>query len=540
MTAALTLFVQGPLRVSVAGRSDEQGLSRRGQALLAFLSQQPGLRAERAQLADLLWSDRSEEQARASLRQELSVLRKALPDGILKANRQMVWLDAGRIRVDASGTGDFLQGFDLPSEGFEDWLRQTRSAQGRPSSHAPAATTMRNRPSLAVLPFDELGVADSDMFADGVVEEITGALSRVHDFHVIARQSAYALRGERIDIPHAAERLGADYILEGAVRRADDRVRISVQLVDGADGRTLWAGRFDDHLDDLFELQDRIAAQIAGQVSPNVRAAEIARVSTRPPEDRTAYELTLSALPHFWASRKDTLLTAIDLLNAAISRKPDYAPALAYKAWAVAHLPTYMWSDTPEGDHDLACALAAEAVNHAGEHAPTLVAIGAAFSFSSRDGELGLGFIDRALEIDPNNAWGWLRRGWSLVAIGQGAEAFSALDRAELLSPLDPFRFSLHVCRAAAFRQTGDYDAAIDLLYQAMRENPGTPWIRRSLVLTLLGAGRDEQAHKEAALMLRDYPGLTLQRFLSSFPRAFWTGNTAHVEAIRQIGLPEA
>ena len=198
---------------------------------------------------------------------------------------------------DRSSQGEFLQGFDLPSEPFEDWLRAERDvAKSVASATKPEP---RTRPAIAVLPFAELSVAADDMFADGVVEEITGALSRVHEFDVIARQSAFALQGEALDVPQAAARLGAQYIVEGTVRRAGDRVRIAAQLVNGADGHTLWSERFDDRLDDLFDLQDRIASQVAGQISPSLRNAEIARATGRAPQNRSAYDLLLNAYPYF-------------------------------------------------------------------------------------------------------------------------------------------------------------------------------------------------------------------------------------------------
>ena len=266
----LTLYLTGPFRANATTGFAPDNLSGRAQAMLAYLACQPGMRAERGLLADILWADRAGEQARASLRQELAVLRKALPDGVLDANRQMAWLDPALPKVDTSGSGD--------------WLREMRQT---------------DRPSLAVLPFDEIGAASTDMFADGVVEEITGALSRVHEFDVIARQSAFALQGEALDVPQAAARLGAQYIVEGTVRRAGDRVLIAAQLVNGADGHTLWSERFDDRLDDLFDLQDRIASQVAGQISPSLRNAEIARATGRAPQNRSAYDLLLTAYPYF-------------------------------------------------------------------------------------------------------------------------------------------------------------------------------------------------------------------------------------------------
>ncbi len=144
-------------------------------------------------------------------------------------------------------------------------------------------------------------------------------------------------------MPEAARLLGADYLLEGSVRRAGERVRISAQLLRGTDGHMLWSERFDDRLDDLFDLQDRIAAQVAGQVSPSLRAAEIVRASQRAPGNRTVYELMLTAYPLFWSLRQDENAQAGALLDNALGRDPEYLPAIALRAWVHAHQNTYMW-----------------------------------------------------------------------------------------------------------------------------------------------------------------------------------------------------
>ena len=470
MTAELTLRLHGPFGASMSDGKDCSGLSRRGQAMLAYLSRQPDMRAERGLLASVLWSDRSEEQARASLRQELSVMRKALPQGIMTADRQFVRLDAARVSL-APGGDEFLKGFDLASEGFEDWLRAERMAGRGPAPAKPADN--RARPGVAVLAFEDLSGRD-DFFADGVVEEITGALSRVREFDVIARQSAFALRDARPDIPQVAAQLGVDYIVEGSVRRAGERVRIATQLVRGKDGHMLWSEHFDDRLDDLFDLQDRIAAAVAGQIAPSLRAAEIARARTTPPADRTAYELLLTALPHFWAHRKDENARAIALLDAALQRAPDYGPALAYRAWAQAQQPVYMWSGDPAADHAEALELAERAALDAGSHSPTLVAIGATFSLSSRGPDRAGDLIDAALAIDPNNAWGWMRRGWLANYTGDADTAIACFERSEQLSPLDPFRYNNIFGRASTYyRWMGRHEEAVGLIRRALVLNPG-------------------------------------------------------------------
>ena len=520
MPAPLTLSLHGPLRILDANGAPLDGLSLRGRALLAYLAQQPGMRAERGLLADLMWSDRAEDQARASLRQELSVLRRALPDGVVQANRQTVWLDTGKVQCDLSGTGEFLQGFDLPSEGFEDWLRQAR-ATPRPETPAAApvaAPDKGRRPALAILPFDELGAPETDMFADGVVEEITGALSRVHDFHVIARQSAFALRGEALDMPAAATRLGADYLVEGSVRRSGDRVRISVQLVRGHDGHTLWAERFDDRMDDLFDLQDRIAAQVAGHLSPNLRAAEIARAGRQPPENRSTYELMLTALPHFWIHDPDENQRALSLLDAALARDPGYAPALAMKAWCHAHQCCYLWTLTPEVSRRAARTAFDIALPQVQNDAASLTALSATAALALRDFEQSEDLARRALALDPNNAWAWLRLGWVLTYLAQPGEALVCFDKAEALSPLDPFRFNIDFGRSAALRAQRRLDDSIALIEKGMRAAPRAQWAYRMLFGTLWLNGEHDKAIEAGRKWLAAHPGLSTEILLEGLP----------------------
>ncbi|MCP5081333.1 MAG: hypothetical protein GY948_06505, partial [Alphaproteobacteria bacterium] len=321
-----------------------------------------------------------------------------------------------------------------------------------------------------------------------------GTLSRVAEFPVIARQPAFALRGEQIHVPQVPARLRADYLVEGTVQRVGERVRISVQLVEGNSGRTIWGERFDDHLDDLFDLQDRIAARVAGQLAPSLRQAEIARAGQRPPNDRTAYDLVLTALPHFWAHRKEENANAIKLLDAALARDPDYGPALAFRAWALAQKPVYMWSNDPVADQEDAAAAAELAAEKAGNHAPSLVAVGAALSLVTSEISDSRGFLDRALQLDPNNAWGWMRSGWTSIYEGKSEAALEDFARADALSPIDPFHFNILLGRSVCYRFRGDFDASIRLIREGMRANPGITWAYRMLAGDLSLAERDEES----------------------------------------------
>ncbi|RVT85846.1 hypothetical protein DXV76_08885 [Rhodobacteraceae bacterium CCMM004] len=529
----LRIHLTGPLRIAGADGAPLVGLSRRGQAALAVLADAPGHRVERAWLADLLWSDRATDQARASLRQELSVLRRALPQGVLASDRQQVWLDPARVALAPPDGRPVLEGFDLPSEGFEDWLRTARQRPAPPAIAAVATDERHGRPVLAVLPFDEIGAARDDMFADGIVEEITGALSRIRDVDVIARQSAFALRDAALDRDAVAARLGADYLIEGSVRRSGERVRIAARLVAGSGGRTLWSGRFDDRIDDLFDLQDRIAAHVAGQLSPGLRAVEIDRAARLEPADRSAYELTLTALPRFWAHRREDNAIAIRRLTAALERDPDYVPAVAYKAWALAQQPSYMWSEDPAADHEAARALGRWAAVRAGDHAPTLVALSAVEALSGDDPDLSYSFAERALAIDPSNAWGWMRLGWAEHYRRSDETPLAAFDRAMDLSPLDPFLFNCHLGRSATFREMRRYDEALAELDAGFRANPGITWAHRMYVGTYGMAGRMAEAAEAAHRFVAHYPYANAAYIAACWPRALPDRQHYYADAFR-------
>jgi len=393
----------------------------------------------------------------------------------------------------------------------------------------------RELPMLAVMPFEYQKTGPGDRFADGIVDEITAALSRVGAFDVIARQSAYAIAEQKLSVDAAAAQLGADYLVEGSVQRSGERVRINVDLVN-AIGKRIWTARFDERLDDLFDLQDRIAASVTGQVAPSVRGAEIARVSYIP--DRTAYHLVLAALPHFWVQSEDANERAIALLEQALIRSPDYGPALAYKAWAMAQKPTYMWSKDPRIDKAKALEIAERAALFAGEHAPSLVAIGAAISLTSGDVVRSRLLIDRALLIDPNNAWGWSRSGWTALYEGTPNLALEHFERAERLSPFDPLRFGFLLGRASCNSRLGNLEKAVELVREAMNANPGMNWAYRLLVGYLMLLGRTEEAKIAMTSFLNAYPHVSLDYLKAALPRRLGGAPPAYVDALAKLGMP--
>lgn len=395
-----------------------------------------------------------------------------------------------------------------------------------------------DQPSVAVLRFSELGPPSDDFLADGIVEELTAALSGVRDFTVIARQSAFAV-DERADVRHIGRTLGARYVVSGSVRRSGERVRVTVQLADTTTGSQLLTDRFEDRVEDLFDLQDRMAARVAGAISPAVRASEIAASRALAPADRGAYALYMSAFPHFWSHRKEENDRAIALLTRALERNPEEVRARALRAWAYAQQACYIWSDDPRQPRAQAIADADVAMLHVGDHAGSLVALAASISMTTTDQARARSLLDKALALDPNSAWGWMRRGWMENYIRDSEAALAAFNRAEELSPRDPFLHNIRFGRAFAYGGMGDYDKAVSEARAGLEAGPGVVWAYRDLAHFLALAGRHEEAQDALGALVRHHPELTVQVVADSMPPSAIAHHPEFLEGLRRAGLPE-
>lgn len=425
----------------------------------------------------------------------------------------------------------------VPRRGFRLAVPVEEETDGPPPARAAAAA--RDLPTLAVLPFAHPGAASDDMLADGVVEEITGALARVREFHVIARQSAAALGAGPIDIATAAERLGADYLVQGSVRRADDRVRLRIDLAD-ASGRTIWSERFDDRLDDLFDLQERIAVQVAGHLAVPLRSAEIALARSRDGGDPDARNLVLRAMPLFWAHHAAENAQALELFSRALDLDPDNVAAMAYKSWALAQAVTYMWVDEPERRRAEARALADRAAARVGDDPPALVALSAAYSLARAEGTAPISFARRALAIDPSNAWGRMRLGYALIYAGQPEAALPEFDHARRLSPLDPFLFNFNLGTATALSRIGRLAEAIALTEQTISDFPGIGWSYRLMSSFYGQAGLTDKAVAAGRLLMEATPGITLERLRRHHPIMSPEVGEIYYRGLRLAGIPES
>jgi adenylate cyclase len=308
-------------------------------------------------------------------------------------------------------------------------------AQTSPVAYAPLP--LPSKPSIAVMPFANLsGDAEQEYFADGMVTEITTALSRVRSIFVIASASTLSFKGKAISPQAVGRQLGVRYVLEGSVRKAGNRVRISVQLIDAGDGAQVWADRFEDTLNDIFALQDTVALNVTAVIEPTVQTAEIRRASKRPTENMSSYDLYLRARPLVFSFDKDKVRQAIDLLDRAMVQDPDYGAALGLATYCHAAMAGLSALDEVERHLRTADELARRAVKAAGDDAEVLSYAAAAMLLADETANAAVDLAERAVRLNPGSSWARLTNGWVLAATGRTDAAVLEYETSIRLDPM--------------------------------------------------------------------------------------------------------
>jgi TolB-like protein/Tfp pilus assembly protein PilF len=396
-----------------------------------------------------------------------------------------------------------------------------------------------DRPSLVVMPFDNLSGEGDEYFVDGVVEEITSALSRVREFFVIARQSAFAYKGRFVDVRQVGRELGVIYVVEGTVRRGGDRLRISVQLVDADSGTQLWSDRYEGAGSELFDFQDRIAAQVAGAIHPAVRNAEIELARRKPPANLKAYDLVLRAYPNLWSQNQVTNNRGIALLSEAVAMDPEYGRAHALLAWCLAQEVAYFWCREADAGRAKALKAVEAAWGRIDDDPTALTAAGAALS-QCGDQERAAACIESAVALDPNNAWAWSRYGWVALYRNQPEDATERLERALRLSPLDPFAFNTRIGIASALAMRGSFAAAVAIVRDVVAKHPQVTAHHRLLAALSALAGDLGTARSMVGKILAVHPDASIAAVIAGHPMRHLTDYFGKLlEGLRLAGLPE-
>jgi len=378
-------------------------------------------------------------------------------------------------------------------------VRVYRLAQP-PTPASPTATSslpLPDKPSIAVLPFANMsGDPEQEYFADGMVEEIITALSRIRWLFVTARNSSFTYKGQAVNVRQVGRELGVRYVLEGSVRKADQLVRITAQLIDAISGTHLWADRFDGSLEDVFELQDKVAVNVAGVIEPALLAAEIRRSVERPTTDLTAYDLYLRALAPAESGEKDRIIEALDLLGRVLEREPRYGPALALAAGCHNALDVSGWTNDAEANRREGIDFARRALRGAGDDPGTLARAAYVLGYSGEDFDAAIASIDRSLELNPSFARGWYWSGWLRLWAGEPDLAISHFEVAARLNPRDPrtWHHVLSIGVGHFFARRFEYARA--LLLRSLQENPRWVPTYRFLASCYAHLGRLDEARE--------------------------------------------
>jgi adenylate cyclase len=461
----------------------------------------------------------------------------AEPGGICvsdDAHRQI----RGKIRLDYDDMGP--QVLKNIAEPMRVWRIRANGLAVTAPNHRPdddaEPLVLPDKPSIAVLPFQNMsGDPDQDYFADGMVDEITTALSRFKSLFVIARNSSFTYKGKVVDIKQIARELGVRYVLEGSVRRAAGKVRIIGQLVDATTGMHLWADRFEGDLGDIFALQDRMTESVVSAIHPKLIQIEV-ELAARRPNNLSAYDLGRRALPHLYSWTRVGSAEALRLVSRALEIDPRYGWAATFAGSC--HLINVFegWAADPKSEITEGMRLLRLALSIDGNDYDALSVLGWATAVFFNDYDTAREMVDRAVALNPNTAMAWELRGWTYQRAGQPEEAIRSFERAIRQSPFDPLLFSRFAGMGIAYIGVGRFDEAVAAAKNALQKNQTFGTAYHCLAAALAHLGRDAEARTAVAQLLEIEPQFRISE---------WVGRTGEwqaqmfIDGLRKAGLPE-
>ena len=430
----------------------------------------------------------------------------------------------------------------LPRKGFR-FVGPVLEAQGtagaatadNPIESPRPALALPDKPSIAILPFTNLSSdPDQDYFADGMVDEITTALSRFRSLFVIARNSSFTYKGKLVDIKQVGRELGVRYVLQGSVRRAAEKVRITGQLIDALSGAHLWADRFEGDLSDVFALQDEVTVNVVSAIQPKLLQTE-KDLAARRPNDLSAYDLCLRA-QHLQSWTRDGSAESLRLASRALEIDPrsSFAATLAGEC----HLRSVRrgWAADPKSDIAEGLRLLRLALSIDGNATLALSLLGNATASFADDYDTAREMVDRAVALNPNSSRIWEQRGMTYLMAGQPEEAIRSFERGIRLSPFDPLLFSTFAGMGVAFIGLGRFDEAISAAKKAVRQNPLYPFAYRCLASALAHLGREAEVKEAVAGLFELDPDF---RISVRVTRGGGSRLQLYIEGLRKAGLSE-
>jgi TolB-like protein/Tfp pilus assembly protein PilF len=396
-----------------------------------------------------------------------------------------------------------------------------------------------NRPSIAVLPFQNMsGDLEQDYFADGVVEDIITALSRFRQLFVIARNSSFTYKGGPVDVKQVGRELGVRYVLEGSVRRAANRLRITAQLIDAKTGGHLWANRFDGTASDIFDLQDQVTASVVGAIIPKLEEVEFNRTKFKPTDSLEAYDYYLRGMMYFNQWTEQSISEALKLFSRAIELDPEFASAHGLAARCYTRRKQFRWSKDRDELIELE-RLAHRAIALAKDDAIALCSGGWALVHVPTSFEEGVAAINRALTLNPNLTNAWHLSGWASVYAGQPDKAVEHFARAMRLNPLDPDFPTMQTGTMAAHLLAGRYEQSSVLAEAALVQHPNNLSILRVAAASYALVGKTTEAKTVVARICQLDQSSPLSRAIDFAPFRRPEDIAWYRAALQKAGLPE-
>ena len=406
--------------------------------------------------------------------------------------------------------------------------------KGRPTLALP------DKPSLAVLPFQNMsGDPEQEYFADGIVEDIITALSRFGQLFVIARNSSFTYKGNAVDVKQIGRELGVHYVLEGSVRKASNRVRITGQLIDAATGNHLWAERFEGALESIFELQDQVTASVVGQIAPKIEQAEIERTKRKPTGSLGAYDYFLRGMAVHYEITMEANNESLRLLYQAIELDPNFAAPYGLAAECIGLRKANRWKTDRAKDIEEIKRLAKYAMRLGRDDALALYTTAMSLAYVVEDLDAGATLVDRALSLNPNLAQAWRVSCWIRVWIGNPEVALEHITRAMRLSPRDPYFFGMQAVAAFAHFFAGRYDEASSWAEAALQDLPNFHQALRMAAAGHALAGRLDIARKAMERLRQIDPELHASNLFELTPLRRSRDMERYQDGLRKAGLPE-
>jgi len=470
---------------------------------------------------------------------------EAPPGGIIVSRAVREAVD-GRLKAKLNALGELaLKNIERPVRAFRiewqevDWQRATAPEQP-PGLPPPPVLALPDKPSIAVLPFTNMsGDVEQEYFVDGLVEDIITALSRFRSLFVIARNSSFTYKGKVVDIKQVSCELGVRYVLEGSVRKAGGRVRITGQLIESESGTHLWADRFDGPLEGVFDLQDQVTTSVVGVVSARVDRAEMTRALRKPVSNLDAYDSYLRGLAKWQERSREANEEALRLFYRAIELDPASPAPYAMAARCYNTRKVQGWVQDKEKEAAEARRLALKAATFGQDDERALASAGQTLAWLCKDYELGEVLVGQAVSLNPNSAFCWQMRAYVSLYLGQHEEAIEQITRVFRLNPIDPDIATSEAIMAYALVLMGRYDESLKWSAKALARNPHWLLGMRIAAIGHALAGNLEEARRLGTRMHQLDPGMRISNLREFLGYRRQEDVKLLIEGMRLAGLPE-